>query len=309
VDGITPINSKVPLKTSKLHLHYIGIGLCLTISSVLGQYADTYVSADLQAVTVQIALPLTGILARFFGEEKFTLIKIIGGVVVVIGTLAGVLPALFIPQPASSTTYVTNSVFWIIMSIVATVPTAVSNVWQEVLFQRYDANVLHLVTWTNFYSLIGFMLSLPLAMIPNFGQGLTFVETLDYQFWAIECFLNVPGPSGCQTEAWLPVMLFVIFYLAYGYFLAVVVARESATFQAIVTTLMTPATAIYFAIPVFAGSQFEPLTWYIITALVVIVVGMMVYKLPLSENKSKEEENQSLLPDYKSNSSISGINS
>jgi len=240
LDDQTPIDPKKTLTTSKLHLHYLGIALCLTISSVVGQYADTYVSADLQAVTQQIALPLTGILARIFGEEKFTVVKVIGGIVVLLGTLVGVVPALFVPQPISSGSYVTNSVFWIILSIAATVPVAIGNVWQEVLFQRYETNVLHLVTWTNFYSLIGFGLSLPLAMIPNFGQGLSFIETLQYQFWAIECFLNVPGPSGCQANAWLPVMLFVIFYLLFNYFLAVVVARESATFQAIVSTLMTP---------------------------------------------------------------------
>lgn len=54
-------------------------------------------------------------------------------------------------------------------------------------------------------------------------------------------------PPACAPNAWLPVVGFVLCIVVYFYVSAVVVKHESAAFQALASTLVTPLSAVAFS--------------------------------------------------------------
>jgi len=276
-----------PLKGLKLHLHFLGLGFVGGLVDTFITFANPFVSADLQAIITQMGLPLTIILVRLFGVEKFNLTKIVGGTVVLAGTLIGVIPPMIVNGgPAGSVT-------WIIIFILATVPQAIYNVWLEVLFQRYDIDLIELVAWSNFYESVLCVLALPLSLVKPFGNEPSFKHLIIGQIETVKCIFGKDESLGCTNTTWFYFFLYLLFVILYLYTESKVIEKESATFQVICSTLFTPATAIFFSIRQFAGSNTEDLSWNIITALVVIIIGMIIYKF--SDIKKpppvKEKEN------------------
>ncbi|KAL6058090.1 hypothetical protein QOT17_015069 [Balamuthia mandrillaris] len=268
---------KTKLSWQKLHLHYVGIALATVVYSAMVQYPDPHVSGSLQSILAQVSLPLTGLGARFFGEERFGFWKVLGGSVVFSGTALAVLPPVF---HSSAGNWI-----WVLVYFLSNFPLAVQAVWQEVLFMRYHVGELHAVVWTSIYCALGMVLCFPLDMVPFLG-GLDVSGLMDNQRDAFLCFFGVePLVPQCRKGAWGSVIIFTAFYFVNSYLLALVISHEGATFQGVVGTLITPATSIYYAIPFIARSEYERLTWYVIVGLVLILAGMFLYKLDIDPSQ------------------------
>lgn len=119
-----------------------------------------------------------------------------------------------------------------------------------------------------------------LIMIPPFfSLGLQFDDVLLNQKQAFECILgNLPLPDNCESGA----MSAFLMYAFSGALLVIVqtyfVVEESAMFFSIVDSISTPATAIGFSIHAFVGDSAVPLDWSVWMSLVIIMVGVLIYK-------------------------------
>jgi hypothetical protein len=58
---------------------------------------------------------------------------------------------------------------------------------------------------------------------------------------------------------------------------SVLILNHSAIFQAVVLAIVTPVSSLAFGLPAFGGT---PITWNLILSLVIVVAGVVVYRLP-----------------------------
>merc|ERR1711916_52709 len=255
---------------------YLWVGVMVTVGGVLSQFADPYVRGSLQAVINQMTLPLTALLARFVLRQRFTKMEIAGAIIVLIGSAVPVIPPLFASQNASGGQ---DSIFWLVIFIISDLPSAIVNIQEEHIFIAYQADEVHYLFWTNLVTVGGYLACLPLDMVKGFGAGVPFKDLFHQQGLAFKCFLGItPLPPNCEPDAWIPVTAFVVAFAIYFYLLCIVIKRESAAFQAMVNSLVTPMSAVAFSFPWLMGKNTEPLTSLTIFAIVVIPLGILVYK-------------------------------
>jgi hypothetical protein len=74
------------------------------------------------------------------------------------------------------------------------------------------------------------------------------------------------------------VMGFVACYMGYFYFLARLVKEVNAVFEALINGMVTPMSAIFFSFPWLIGKYAEPLTAWVISASIVVPLGVLVYR-------------------------------
>ena len=189
-----------------------------------------------------------------------------------------------------------DSPFWTFIFLLSDIPSALVNVIEEVAFSApHHADEIHYLAFTNLLTLFGYASMAPLDRhSPGQLPELAALPTMEIQKLAFQCFFhgNSPDnlPPGCQAGAWAPVIGFVLCIVVYFYVAAVVVKHESAAFQAIANTLVTPLSALAFSSTALVGSHAQELDAFTIAAVVLIPVGIVVYKWEDFGGKGKEEE-------------------
>jgi hypothetical protein len=99
------------------------------------------------------------------------------------------------------------------------------------------------------------------------------------QYDGLKClFQSHPTVSGCIEGAWIYMFSYIVAYAVFFFCLAILIQRESAMYQALVITLITPLTAIAFAIKPMMGRFSEQLSWCSIVSLFVISSGLLLYR-------------------------------
>ncbi len=150
---------------------------------------------------------------------------------------------------------------------------------------------------------------IPLDKI-NPGQHPAIVQmsSWEIQVMALKCFLGeevtyllpatdttpaqyVTGlPPTCAPNAWLPVIGFVLCIVLYFYVTAVVVKQESAAFQALAGTLVTPLSAVAFSSVAIMGAHAQPLDGLTVLAIIIVPAGIVIYKWDDVTGGGKDEE-------------------
>jgi len=269
-------------------------GILITFGGACSQFSDPHVSGSLQAIINQLTLPLTALCIRFLLKHKFTIVEIVGASIVFIGSLLPIFPVmaeanLEISQFGTSI----NAPFWVFVFLLSDIPSALVNVLEEMAFSKYKADEIHYLAFTNLLTLFGYFATIPLDRI-NPGQDSTLAQQSSWkiQEYAFACFFGqevtytpfgstqpITGlPPACEPGAWLPVTGFVICVVIYFYISAVVVKSESAAFQALASTLVTPLSAIAFSSVWIMGPHAKPLDVWTILAIFIVPVGIVIYK-------------------------------
>lgn len=269
------------------------------MNGIFSQFSNPHVDGNLQAVLYQLVLPITGLLSWLWLKQRLTLIHLAGSCMVLGGCLMVALPPLLeeksdaIPAgnhsvaptlaPADCVAYGTDSSssiswVWIIVFAMSIVPNGIMAVMQERLFHKTRVDPVVLLFWSNFYSAIGYVLALPLTMIPFLGD-MSGHEIAVNQRDAFRCFVGEkPLPCGCSEGAIYWVMGFVVCYMGYFYFLALLVKEVNAVFEALINGMVTPTSAIFFSFRWLIGKDAEPLTPWVISASIIVPLGVLVYR-------------------------------
>ncbi|EGD75958.1 hypothetical protein PTSG_00666 [Salpingoeca rosetta] len=278
------------------------LGFWLTVNGLLSQFSDPHVDGNLQSVLYQLTLPATGTLAYFMLRERFSLLNLVGSALVLGGCLMVALPPLLKEEDSHSsnrTTTVAPSIppavgvggddtasadggaewIWIIVFALSVIPNGVCAVIQESLFRDHShVDTVLLLFWSNFYTLFGYALALPLTMLPYLGHQ-TAKGIARHERDAFRCLTgSSPLPPGCEQDAFVPVLAFVVSYMGFFYFLAQLVKEVGAVFESLVNGVVTPASAIAFGMRWLVKSDTEPLTGWVISASVIVPLGVLLYK-------------------------------
>ena len=265
----------------KMLLLYGASVALITVNGVFSQYSDSHVSGLLQSVANQLTLPLTAALAATILKSPLTKVEWIGAGIVLIGSLLPIVPSLISPSPTGSAS---NSPFWIAMFLVSDIPSAFVNIAEEAILddEGMAADPIHYLFYTNLFTIPPYVACIFVDLIPGFGPGGSLTDVMHAQKEAWQCFFSSvdPLPPGCRPHAWIYVMAFCLAYIIYFFLLAVVTKHESASFQALVSACVVPASAIAFSFPWLVGASVAtPLNDYVLIGIVIIPIGIAVYKL------------------------------
>lgn len=249
-----------PFKEGKKHLLFIACAFLSTIDSVLEILADPHTGGVVQAIcSAAIPIPLTGLLTWLVFKRKLKLFETIGSVTVIL--------AAFLMIFESEGIYVD---WWIVAFIIGLSAGSVYSVIWEWMFIKYDISVMQLMAWTTLYSVPFYFLSIFVD-----GSNVWTSERNGFR-----CLFEMqPLPGGCLSNAWIPVLVYALSSMASDIIQMYFVKNDSAYFLIIVDTLTTPLTSIIMSFHFIFGDSTEPLTWYSIIACILVVVGILVYKM------------------------------
>jgi drug/metabolite transporter (DMT)-like permease len=230
--------------------------------SVLEILADSNTGGVVQAIcSTAVPIPVIAILTWVVFRRRPTIPEIVGSIIVMLGS------ALIIFE--SEGVYVN---WWIIVYIGGLILGCIYTIIWEYIFLKYpETEVLHMMGWTTLYSL-------PLYFLTIFVNGAN----------GFKCFVGQqPLPPGCEQGAWIPLVVYSLSSMVSDIVQLYFVKNDSAYFLIVADTLTTPLTAIVMACGWMFGASAEPITWYTIVSCVLIVIGIIVYKLDWTRCKRK----------------------
>lgn len=245
----------------QVHLLLLSYTVLSVLDSVLEILADSNTGGVVQAIcSTAVPIPVIAILTWIVFKRRPTIFEAAGSVIVMAGS------ALIIFE--SDGVYVN---WWIIVYIGGLILGCIYTIIWEYIFIKYpETEVVHIMGITTFYSL-------PMYFVTIFVYG---PNVWQNQANGFKCFVGEqPLPPGCGDNAWIPLVVYsfssIVSDLVQLYF----VKNDSAYFLIVADTLTTPLTSIVMSFTWLFGASAEPITWYTIVSCVLIVIGILVYKL------------------------------
>jgi len=268
------------------------VGICDGLNGLLVVFASSgkRTAPYLQAILGNFIIPLT-ILFRFaILKKKPTLIKLICGILVVVGLFICLLPTIF-PSIGHSSSGSSGGatgvgkVLWPMCFMLGFVPAAVMNVIEEKSLKLQSrgagkgVNIVFFLFMTSLYQLLTVGAFFWADVIPNFGNVKN-VKQFGKNYWfGLRCFF---GGANCSattgTRGAVFIGMYVLSYIGGGNLLRY---AEGATWLAIVTSLVTPLGFLFWTLFDEAPFKWRPVahvsTWCSIGALALMVPAIYIY--------------------------------
>lgn len=247
----------------RVQLLLVGYTLLSIGDSVLEILADSNTGGVVQAIcSTAIPIPFIVLLTWIVFKRRPTVFEMIGSAIVMAGS------GLTIFADAAVGMYVN---WWIVVYILGLVLGCIYTIIWEYIFINYpDTEVVHIMGWTTLYSL-------PLYFLTIFVYG---ANAWQNQSNGFECFVgHNPLPPDCSPNAWIPLVIYSLSSVASDIVQLYFVKSDSAFFLIIADTLTTPLSSIIMSSSALFGESAEPITWHTIVSCVLIVIGILVYKL------------------------------
>ncbi|KNC78365.1 hypothetical protein SARC_09199 [Sphaeroforma arctica JP610] len=183
--------------------------------------------------------------------------------------------------------------FWSMVFLLGQVPMGMQSVFQELAFSQAHVNVVYMMAWSSLAQFLSLCVLSVFNFIPKFGA----VAPGDFGEYMKESLQCARGyGDGCEQA---PVLLtcFVMIMLTAQIVQALLVKKSSAALVVIVLTVITPLSTVCFSIPYLMGEHTEALKISTCVALVVLTVGVIIYRVPdalvLKEGRKCEADESS----------------
>jgi len=242
-------------------------------------------------VTIPMAIVLSMILvkARYNFQQIFSVVVILAGLIVAFWP--SIQPYINHSQPLNKAA--TGTLFWNMMFVLGSVPSAVLNVYEEKAFSEQPIHMAHLLAWSTLWQMLTIFISFPLDAIPGFGTASSFKDIFEHQRQAFMCLAKYPeseipacvasasAGQPCECDlAWLYLFLFTLAYVLSSFFVLGVVKYGNATFSFIVGAISVPLTEFAFAWEWLMGANnVEALTFWNYISLAVLLIGVIMYRI------------------------------
>ena len=266
--GIVPYVLFIPLLAwrpvhllLRIHMLLIAYTVLSVGDSVLEIMADTNTGGVVQAIcSTAVPIPVIALLTWIVFNRRPTIFEIIGSIIVMIGS--GLI--IFESEGIYVNWWITAYIAGLILGCVYTI------IWEYIFINYPETKVFHVMGWTTLYSL-------PLYFLTIFINGSNVWRN---QANAFQCFVgHQPLPPGCLEGAWIPLVVYSLSSVVSDIVQLYFVKNDSAYFLIIADTLTTPLTSIVMSFTWLFGSSAEPITWYTIISCLLIIIGILVYKL------------------------------
>eukprot|EP01027_Heterolobosea_sp_BB2_P008927 GEZU01013221.1.p1 GENE.GEZU01013221.1~~GEZU01013221.1.p1 ORF type:complete len:315 (-),score=110.10 GEZU01013221.1:184-1128(-) len=245
-----------------------------------------------------------------FLKERYKLFQYLGAAVILAGIGISFLDSVLYKSGASQ---VQNSAIWCVLYFSNNIPSALSGVYKEIAFKSQPMDIYYLNAWISLWQFIFGLLFFPIQFIKIFG-GLTLKEIPYSLYWGAKCFIGIntiknPGPNQVADNCahgfgglpvFIPVLMYLFFNIGYNIFLLLVLKYGSAALMYIASTVNLPLSNIAFyligIIPVFSATLGIKLHWPDYVGLIVILGGLIMYRLSGSSSSGPAEPNEEVIP-------------
>merc|ERR1711907_83751 len=265
--------------TLRFKLKFVVIGIFNAFNGVLVIFSNPYVGGVLQTMLLQAAIPFTMAVSVLTLKARYNVVHYVG-----VGLIFGGIFIYIAPNLNNGDSITGDSKLkWVLVFLLSQVPQALQSVYQESAFRGCKCNVIYMMAWSSLAQAVCLVLLAPINLIPGIvDSSLPF---LDVVADGAKCALNMI--DGCEHAGYLLgscVMTMLLTNIMQAY----IVKIASASFSVVLITLVTPVSAIAFTIRFIMGSNTEkltPITWL---ALVVLLIGVLVFRaaLPIAEQIS-----------------------
>eukprot|EP00475_Leptophrys_vorax_P045079 TRINITY_DN9261_c0_g1_i1.p1 TRINITY_DN9261_c0_g1~~TRINITY_DN9261_c0_g1_i1.p1 ORF type:complete len:546 (-),score=120.91 TRINITY_DN9261_c0_g1_i1:72-1709(-) len=264
------------------------MGCMDSTSGVLGLLGGVHTSGQMQSLLNQTIIPITMVLAYIILKERYKKTQYAGAAVILVGILIAL-----IPQYASGSGQQDNQLIFNAIYLISSIPAAFSGVYKEFAF-TVDMEVNYLQAWVaTWQMLFGFVLA-PINALPFLGDSYIPISQMPGALAdGFKCMIGINSivlpactmdmsdptlkPCDMCSGAWVPVVAYISFNMLMNVALVQVIKYGGANVYNFVGTLTLPLVQLSFALA-FINNPPEPVHWYIIAALLFIIVGLVVYR-------------------------------
>lgn len=269
-----PTTEQMLAKGNVAKWKYVVMGVIDSGAGLLMVFGGNHTPGPLQSLLYQASIPLTMFTTVIFLRKRYKIIQYSGAFIILVGVIVSLLPAL---------TGVSESLadlIWNIVFLSSIVPTALSSVFKEYCFRKQPIDIWELSAWvTLFQTIAGFILA-PITAIPS---GLSVLDLPANMWDGCKCLVGVNSlPTDACAGSWIYVSGYMLVNLLFNVFILIVLKRGSATLVYISSAVRLPLANYAFTLHIIMGDRASDLNIWIIAGLIVILLGLVIYKLTFS---------------------------
>jgi len=262
-------------------------------AGLLMTFGGAHTSGPMQLLLSQAAIPMTMLFSWIVSLEALAFIfkrvlqvnykwnHYVGAGTILLGIVVSLYGQLFGGGDSGSS----SSVAGLIIFFSSSIPTAFSGVYKEIGFKGADLDVYYVNAWVATYQFVVGMLFLPITTLHSFG-GLAFDEIPANLWDGAKCFAGYG--EGCEG-AYYYVCGYLAINIIYNIVLLMMIKYGSAALFYVASAVILPAADICFTQKWIMGVNAQPLTWYDVVGLIIILTGLVVYRF-LGKESPKEGE-------------------
>lgn len=272
---------------------YYWLGAWTAFNGLCFQFSNVWLDGPLQQLLINLSIPITFVINRFyFPQKKYSWKEKLGYGMVLVGIIVGVIPSIkHIEQTSDS--HESDNWYWILVFIASVIFSVLQEVQQDYAFDDdvgIQAEKAVTLFWFNLLSLPIYILTIPMesvAYLNGSTNSTSIKESFVNQQHAFLCYFNTPTmedtlTNGCLSYSWLWPNLFCIAYAGYYFLYAVVIGYYGVVFATVLTALVTPIAALIFSSATLVGAanqkDFDPILG---GAFAIIFVGVCIKSIPL----------------------------
>eukprot|EP00750_Incisomonas_marina_P033089 INCI9559.1.p1 GENE.INCI9559.1~~INCI9559.1.p1 ORF type:complete len:559 (+),score=99.69 INCI9559.1:169-1845(+) len=294
------------ITTCSFKKHFFIIGIFNALNGILIIFSNPHVSGVLQSILAQAVIPFTLVLSILWLRTKYAVFQYIGAFIVIGGVGVSLIPT-FESTPNSTDPNATmlglgddfdsmddeasvatgdsggggvnQGVIWAIIFTLGQLPQALGSIYQEKVFVAtpHQINVVYMLAWASLAQFVMLAAAFPINFVPWFG-AVNVQDAGAYLHNATSCLVNGAGSAPQCDEAFLDICYCVVTMLLTNVVQTLLVKYSSAVLSVFVITLVTPVSAFAFTLHFLMGDDVETVNLLEIVALVVLMVGIFIYR-------------------------------
>jgi drug/metabolite transporter (DMT)-like permease len=271
------------------------MGMFDAIAGLLAIFGAVHTSGSMQSLLNQTMIPFTMILAYMFLKERYSVNQLVGASILAAGILTALLPEYFGNSGDSSDG--DNQLIFNILFLAQNIPAAMSCVYKQYAF-TVDIEANYLQAWVAFWQFLFGLVLAPTNAFAFLGQSQIPLKEIPVTVYnGFKCMIGINTVISDCTEnvcddcsgSWIPLVIYLAFNMAMNVALVLVIKYGGANMYNLVGALALPLIQLAFCVS-FINNPPDPIHWYIILSLVLILFGLFIYRYKKAGTEDSKEK-------------------
>ena len=246
------------------------------IASLMQSFSFTYItSGALLVLLMQAAIPISMLVTKLWLKTKYKAYHYIGATTVIVGLIVVLLPQFLNPDSNDGGSSASTQLIWCSILVASCFPMAISAVYKEKTLAAYNMNGLYLNGWISVFQLF-FTLIFSIPSVYT-QANLTISELPSNILNGFKCMGGVNSlPSDDCSLGPFYYFTYLAFNIVYNIVIVFMLKYGSSNILYLAMTAIVPLVDVAFSLDFMP--KYQPFTVYSIVGLVVILVGLCVYR-------------------------------